>query len=453
VSAQLSLHAQTFTTLVNFNGTNGDGPVPQAQLVQGLDGNLWGVTEVGGVFGAGTIFKMSLEGTLMTEFDFNNRATGDTWQPMAGLALASSGLLYGTTQYGGPNGEGTFFSFKPRGLVTLGPGFGGPYGYGVSSSLVRAFNGVFYGTTQGGGANGPGTVFEATAGGGMSVVYTFQPSDVGTSGVSGLIQGFDGNLYGTTSGGGTNFGGSVFKVTPTSPGTLTTLYSFAGPDGYAPLGGLVLGSDGNFYGTTFSGGTYNYGTVFKITPAGRLTTLHNFRQSNPNGMGGCHPAVPLVQASDGNFYGTTTACGANGLGTVFRITPFGSLSTLYSFDTTEIPSPIVSGGLVQATDGNLYGTFASGGQYGQGMVFRFAVGLTPFVKTLPAIGKVGSTIEILGTGLIGARSVTFNGVPTTFSVKSASLITAVVPTGATSGKIEVTTSSGTLQSNVAFYIY
>jgi len=182
---------------------------------------------------------------------------------------------------------------------------------------------------------------------------------------AGLVQASDGNFYGTTTGGGANGAGTVFKVTPA--GRLTTLYNFCYQgypcsDGGDPYAGLIQATDGNFYGTTLGGGASGDGTVFKITPSGTLTTLYNF--------GGADGAVPyggLIQATDGNFYGTTSGGGASGDGSVFKITPSGTLTTLHSFADSDGASP---DGLVQATDGNFYGTTYGGGAYGDGTVFR-----------------------------------------------------------------------------------
>ena len=205
----------------------------------------------------------------------------------------------------------------------------------------------------------------------------------GTAPLAGLVQARDGNFYGTTLvGGGTacngGYGcGTVFRVSP--GGTLTTLYSFQGypygPDGAFPYARLVQGSDGNLYGTTYMGGATNWGTVFKITTSGTLTTLYSFC-TQPNCSDGIYPRTPLVQATDGNFYGTNDAGGGGncygGCGTVFKITPSGALTTLYSFcpqnGCLDGSSPLT--GLVQAADGNFYGANQGGGAYLKGTIFR-----------------------------------------------------------------------------------
>ena len=245
----------------------------------------------------------------------------------------------------------------------------------TSESLVQAPNGSLYGTTPSGGGNGVGTVFEVTPAGTLSTVYSFCSQDSpsqcadGEYPQGGLVVGKDGNLYGTTSTWGTNGGGTVFKMTPT--GTLTTVYSFCAQsdctDGDTPETGLVLGKDGSFYGTTTGGGATGTGTIFKLTPAGTLTTLYSFC-SKTNCADGYYPTSPLIQASNGDFYGTTYAGGSEGWGTVFRITPTGTFTSLHSFKYSD--GAFVYAGLVQATDGDLYGTTLRGGTTNNGTIFK-----------------------------------------------------------------------------------
>ena len=218
-------------------------------------------------------------------------------------------------------------------------------------------------------------------------------------------------------------------------------------DGANPNAGLILATNGSFYGTTLGGGANGYGTVFKITAAGTLATLHSFDMTD-----GESPYAGLVQATNGNFYGTTGAGGSgeDNFGTVFEITPAGVLTTLHSFDIADGELPY--GGLVQATNGTLYGTTSQGGNNSDGTIFSLSVGLGPFVETLPPYGKVGMSVKILGTDLTGTTAVSFHGVAAKFSVKSATEIITTVPTGATTGPVKVITPSGTLTSNVPFLI-
>jgi len=307
-------------------------------------------------------------------------------------------------------------------------------------------DGNFYGTTPGTAAGGVGEVFQITQTGTLTVLHIFcLQSDCadGAGPIAGLLQAIDGNLYGTTYGGGVNGYGTVFKITPR--GKLTTLHSFDGTDGDRPEAELVQGTDGNFYGTTFLGGAYgSYGTVFKITPRGKLTTLHSF-----NGTDGDQPAG-LVLAIDGNFYGTTEDGGPRGRGTIFEITPSGTLTTLHTFDITD--GEYIVAALIQGTNGTLYGTSSGGGPHSHGTVFSLSVGLGPFVETEPISGAVGATVNVLGTNLTGTTEVTFHGIAATFTVVSSSLITATVPTGATTGIVKVQTPNGTLSSNVLFQV-
>jgi len=319
-------------------------------------------------------------------------------------------------------------------------------------SLVQGADGNFYGTTcdlgcVGEVGNGFGTVFKVTPTGTLTTLYSFCAQPKCTDGafpIAGLVLGTDGNFYGTTAYGGVNDDGTVFKVT--SGGTLTTLHSFdLTDDGAYPYAGLVQATNGNFYGTTSYGGANAYGTVFEITPGGTLTTLHSFDDTD-----GAYPEATLVQATNGNFYGTTEYGGTGGFGTVFSITSGGTLTTLHSFDSTDGDDPY--GGLVQATDGTFYGTTDAGGANAGGTIFSLAVGLGPFVKTLPTSGKVGAAVTILGTNLTGATSVSFNGTAASFTVVSSSEVTTTVPTGATTGKVKVVTPGATLSSNLSFRV-
>jgi uncharacterized repeat protein (TIGR03803 family) len=240
-------------------------------------------------------------------------------------------------------------------------GYGGVFKITPSGTLTTLY--TFVGNA---GTYGAGTIFKITPSGALTTLHSFAWSD-GAYPFAGLVQGSDGNFYGTTYWGGvyspgTGNAGTVFRITPS--GTLTTLCSFSGSNGNYPWATLVQGIDGSFYGTTEQGGASNGGTVFKITPTGRLTTLHSFA-----GTDGSGPTAGLVQGSDGNFYGTT-ASGGNGAGTIFKITPAGTLTTLYSFAGSGIDGYPLRAGLVLGSDGNFYGTATNGGAFGHGVVFR-----------------------------------------------------------------------------------
>lgn len=451
---------QTYTTLHSFDGT--DGLQPSGGLVQATDRNLYGITLGGGTQaecngGCGTVFRITTRGTLTTVHNFDGT---DGASPVGTLVQAMSGSLYGATDMGGANDAcspfincGTIFKITPRGTLASLYSFcseGNCTDGGTpAAGLVQATDGNFYGTTSRGGANNQGgTVFKTTPSGTLTTLYSFCSQSNCTDGdlpYAGLLQATDADLYGTTVEGGTSGDGTVFRITPS--GTLITLHSFNGSDGRSPWAELVQGTDGNFYGTTQFGGA-NYGTVFKITPSGTLTPLHNFGYTD-----GDYPAAGLVLGSDGNFYGTTTSGGATNFGTIFEISPSGTLTTLYSFCPHGCrDGSYVASSLVQATDGNFYGTTVSGGAHAYGTVFRLSVGLGPFVSFQRYTGKVGETHGILGQGFTGTTAVSFNGTAATFTIVSDTYLTATIPEGATSGFVMVTTPSGTLKSNKKFMI-
>jgi uncharacterized repeat protein (TIGR03803 family) len=457
--------AQTFKTLADFDSSNGANTAFMA-LVQGADGNFYGTTESGGANGEGTVFKMTPPGTLTTLYSFCSQPScTDGSLPLAGLVLATDGNFYGTTMGGGANGLGTVFKITPGGKLTTLYSFCSqtncPDGSQPSAALVEGIDGNFYGTTSQEGANGEGgTVFKISAGGKLTTLYSFCSQNDCIDGqnpyTAGLIQASDGNFYGATGDGGANGLGTVFKIT--AGGTLTTLHSFDGDDGANAYAGLVQATNGNFYGTTANAGESGDGTIFEMTPAGVLTTIYNFCAITycPDGA---DPTAPLIQATDGNFYGTVPGGGANNSGTVFAVTSSGALTTLYNFCSQGYPLLCGDGaypdaGLLQATNGDFYGTTAGGGDptCRRGTVFTVSVGLGPFVKTLPAAGKVGAEVGILGTALSGATGVSFNGAAAQFKVISPTLILTHVPEGATTGKIKVSLPSGTLSSNFAFRV-
>jgi uncharacterized repeat protein (TIGR03803 family) len=450
VTAAVTLPAQTFKTLDSFDNT--DGEYPWATLLQASDGNFYGTTQNGGntacSSGCGTIFKITPNGKLtMFSFDGTNGA-----EPFAGLVQAANGDFYGVTLTGGTGNVGTVFKITMSGKLTTLFNFNGTDGNGPTGTLIQASDGNFYGTTQSGGSLDQGTVFKMTPSGTLTTLHSFNGGSDGVATVAGVIQATDGNLYGTTWGDAyQNLNeGTVFKITLS--GTLTTVHSFQTTDGANPQSGLVQATDGDLYGTTEEGGTYNYGTVFKIAPGGTLTTLHSFS----GGTDGDTPVSTLIQATDGNFYGTASYDGAYpNFGTVFAISPSGTLVTLHNFDSTDGSYPYA--GLVQATSGLFYGaTFAGGSStacpFGCGTVFGLSVGLGPFVETLPRSGKVGAAVRILGTNLTGASRVTFDGTAAQFKVLSKSEIETNVPSGASTGTVEVITPNNTLQSNVVFRV-
>lgn len=372
--------AQVLTLLHSFTGN--DGTFPRSGLVQAGDGNFYGTTHGDAEYNYGTVFKITLGGTLTTLHIFcSQHHCGDGGYPEAGLILASDGNFYGTTYYGGANGNGTVFKMTSGGTLTTLHSFCSlascADGAGPLAVLVQDADGSLYGTTAAGGASGYGTVFKITLGGTLTTLYSFCSQSNcadGRSPFAGLVRASDGNFYGTTHGTAGYDYGTVFKITPS--GTLTTLYTFCSQhectDGAYPAAGIIQASDSDFYGTTAGGGASNEGTIFKITPSGTLNTLYSFcAQSHCSD--GIQPYAGLIEARDGNFYGTTAVGGHSDDGTLFKITPGGTLTTLLSFDSVDGAQPFAS--LLQGADGSLYGTTYIGGAggYGGGTVFRLAL--------------------------------------------------------------------------------
>ena len=346
-------------------------------MAQASDGNLYGTAYEGGTNGYGTIFRITAGGALTPLYSFTDGNDGA--HPYSGLVQASDGNLYGTTEDGGTNGDGVVFRITTNGLpMPLYSFTGGHDGANPRGGLVQAGDGNLYGTTENGGTNFDGTVFRITTNGALTPLHSFTDGHDGGFPEAGLVQASDGNLYGTTSEGGTNGYGVVFRMA--TNGALTPLYSFTnGGMGAYPDAALVQANDGNLYGTTQDGGTNNYGAIFRITTNGVLTPLYSFT----DGHDGAFPESALVQAPDGNFYGTTYEGGTNGYGDIFRITTNGILTPLYSFtDGRDGADPLA--GLALA-DGILYGTAAGGGTSHDGTVFALA--LSPPILNILSEGQ------------------------------------------------------------------
>jgi len=455
----IASQAQTLTTLTTFDGTNGANPFVMS-LLQSIDGTFYGTTSGLGGASAGTIFRITSAGALTTLHTFCAKThCSDGEQPYAGLVLGSDGNFYGTTHLGGTRLHGTVYKITPAGELTTLYNFCSVAdcvdGWHPHGALIQGANGNFYGTTKHGGANADGTIFEITPAGALTVLHSFDSTD-GAEPTAGLILATDGNFYGTTTTGGEltcqppNGCGTIFNITPA--GVLTTLYSFSGgTEGKTPGAELIQASNGNFYGTTQYGGAKGEGTLFQFLLGGALTTLHTFHNTD-----GAQPTAGLIQATDGNFYGTTSVGGdltcepPNGCGTIFEITAAGVLTTLKSFEALDGVYP--AGGLVQATNGSFYGTTYSGGLGIDGTVFSLSTGLGAFVRLPYDSGKAGQIIQVLGQGFTGTTGVFLNGTPASFTVKSDTLLKATVPAEATTGYVTVSALSGTLTSNLPFYV-
>ena len=385
--------ATNFTTIFAFNGTNGQAP--EAPLIQGSDGNFYGTAMEGGIYtNYGTIFQVTPDGIFrnLHSFDLTNGA-----YPEAGLTQGADGYLYGTAYSGGTYGDGVVYRMSTNGTFTvLAPFLYDTDGYEPNAVLLPETNGNFYGMTMFGGSNSLGSIFSITPSGMVTTLASFNGTNGAWPYVGGLIRGADGNFYGTIPTGGIGFDssdyysgfGTVFKMTP--EGQLTTLALFNGTNGAFPVGLLVQGLDGCLYGTTCNGGIgfdgeqySGNGTVFKITTNGSLSTLVMF-----NDLGnGANPFAGLCLGTDGNFYGTTQQGGTNyppnpDGGTVFQMTPNGTLTTLVSFNYNDGSYPM--GGVVQGSNGDFYGTTTEGSTNGFGGIFRLGIpsSTSPHVQVL-----------------------------------------------------------------------
>src|SRR5258706_8912168 len=437
-----ALNAQTVKDVARVTGNNSSG-TPFATPIQGRDGKIYGCSfDPKGT--AGSIFSLTAGGAMKTiyTFDFTNGSDP------TGLTLASDGNFYGTAANSGSGTYGTLFRITSAGAITVLHDFlSGSDGAGPTSPPIQGSDGSFYGTTTGAAGIFQSTIYKYSTSGTFTTIFQFTDTQGNLPG-SALIQGSDGNLYGTALEGGTSNKATIYKISTSGSLLYNSSFPADGKSGVYPSG-LIQASDGNFYGTTYYGGNVGQGngTVFKMDQNGVVSVLYNFSGST----GGANPSGGLVQATDGNLYGTTSAGGTYGYGTIFRISTAGRFKTLYSFSTAVGENP--SSAPMQRTSGLFYGSLPFGSKYGYGAIYSLDMGLAPFVTFVLPTGKVGQTAQILGQGFTGTTSVTFQGVAaTSFSVKSDSYMTAVIPSGATTGPVVVTTPSGKLTSNKAFRV-
>jgi uncharacterized repeat protein (TIGR03803 family) len=404
--------AQT-TILYSFKGpSNNDGEQPEAPLVLGPSGYFYGTTFGGGSNGdatgsSGTIFRINSTGSSYSVLHSFVGGTMDGGSPLGPLAGDGNGNLYGTTLDAGFYNAGTLFLYNPSTGVSIVHNFGESSIDGLEPEgnlLLAAADGNLYGTTSDGNS-GEGTVYRLTKSSNytqVQIVYTFGlTTGDGAQPHAGLTQGSDQNLYGTTSHGGTfnQNCGTVFKVNVTgaAPGAIpaTTIihsFNFMPNDGYDPEAGLTLGSDGNLYGTTESGGTINSttndGTVFQITNTGSEKVIHSF-SGIPDGQA---PRAGLILVGN-TLYGTTAAGGSVNHGTIFSITLQGAVTILHNFlDGTvanDGSSPLA--GLVVGTDGNLYGTASGSGASGFGAIYKYTF---PVVETDTPVMPFGVLVAL-----------------------------------------------------------
>lgn len=396
-----------FTALVDFtgNGSTEKGQDPLGGMIVGSDGNFFGTTRIGGANDLGTVYRMSQAGVLTTLVEFTGNGTSNKGRgPVASLMQARNGDFYGTTEFGGANDLGTVFRMTPGGVLTTLVQFTGSSGTTIgrrpNCALVEGSDGNFYGTTRLGGANDAGTVFRVTPAGVFTSLVSFSGSGVSNRGaepIAGLVLGLDGNLYGCTVRGGTNDFGTVFRMT--NAGQLTTLVELTGTagsfKGAVLTAGLALGLDGNLYGATQFGGANNLGTIFLLTPGGQFTTLVEFTGNGAMNKG-ARPYCTLVRATDGAFYGVTGEGGAKNIGTVFKVTAGGSLTTLGEFAGNVGTRP--NGPLLEDSAGFLLGTTFDGGGNDLGTVFKLSPG-----------GALSTLVEFTSTGPSNKGSIPYAG--------------------------------------------
>lgn len=382
--------SQSYQVLYSFAGGR-DGSSPSGWLTTDDSGNFFGVTADGGAaqncpsvysFGCGSIFQFTPSGSESVVHRFNDGIGGGF--PNAGLTLAPNGEYYGSAGLGsGASMGGVVYKFNPKTGQTVNMyAFSGGSDGGGPNGVIAGSGGALYGVTTGGGnltnpscqSGGCGVVFEISGIGHEKVLHTFTGSPDGWSPRGSLVEDSQGNLYGTTDGGGagTCNCGTIYKID--AEGNETILHSFSNsPDGALPTQGLMLDSQGNLYGATWAGGAYENGTVFKLDPTGNLTILHSF-----SGADGANPSSSFIRDSAGNLYGFTygggdLSCGfeGSGCGTVFRLDPSGRVTILHSF-TAEGSDGLepFSGHLMLDAAGNLYGVTAFGGSDANGTVFE-----------------------------------------------------------------------------------
>jgi uncharacterized repeat protein (TIGR03803 family) len=434
----------SITNLHFFTNGPGDGANPSAPLMQGLDGNLYGTSEDGGSAYQGTIIRVSLAGALTNLYSFiapNNGVTGvntsgDGEYPLGGLVQTLNSNFFGTTWQGGPSGYGTLFRVTNSSTVTYLDSFTGSQGAFPEDTLVQGTDGNFYGTAFEGGSIGYGSIFRMSPSGTVTLLYSFAAAGDGANPVAGLIQGSDGNFYGTTIAAGTFGYGTAFSLNPNTL-VFTTVATFDSINGGTPYGGLIQASNGLFYGTTSEGGANGNGTVYSLSTNTGVTTLFSFDYFTNGGF--C--VASLTQGTDGNLYGVTSDGGIGGQGTAFSITTNGSLTTLVWFDGYNGSAPQAA--LLQASNGSFYGSTVwggagyepnSGGGYGTiggglGTIFSFTVPL--FIHT--SFTLTSAVVPLPYTASISSQAVAPAGDPLTFAKVSGPSWLSVASNGVVSG--------------------
>jgi uncharacterized repeat protein (TIGR03803 family) len=434
----ISVRAQTFSDLHDFNCDH-DGCDPRLSgiVAQGTDGNLYGTLAEGGA-GCGSVFRITPSGALNDLYNFSG---ADGCNPLSGLTLGTDGDFYGTTGNGGSNSIGTIFKITSTGGLTTLHNFTSAEGGSPYSPPVQGKK-AFYGVTS------KGTAYTITSAGTFKLLHHKIPG----ASYAPLFLASDSHFYGTTASGGSHGYGTVFRLS--ASGVVTTIYDFDFSHGAYPSGPVVQGSDKNLYGLAYEGGSQESpgGVVFKVTLTGAITVLHSFDGGSLTD--GAYPSDGLLLGTDGNFYGSTFGNGVGGTGyygTLFKIDAKGNYTELHDFDETHGANPVATA--MQHTNGILYGTTSVGGATNSGVFWNLNNQISPFVSIvgIPA-AKVNQLVEILGQGFTTASSVKFGSILSNFTVYSDTYLTAVVPSAAKKGTISVTTSKGTFVSRQTFKV-
>jgi uncharacterized repeat protein (TIGR03803 family) len=467
------------TVLHSFTGADsntGDGGYPYGGLTLGTDGSLYGTTVRGGV-GYGTVFKITTGGTFNVLHSFNGTNEGTAWYDTAAPIQGTDGNFYGTVSDGTWN-YGTVYKMTPSGSLTV------LYQFGIGGStlrypyaLIQGTDGNFYGTCGYANGHSYGAVFKITPHGELTVLHAFNGTD-GWEPYGAIIQASDGNFYGTTKFGGSGSYGVIWRLTPAA--VFKVLFNFSTYSlGLYPMAGLVQATDGKFYGATYGGGS-GYGVLFQVTSTGSYSVLYRF----PSASVGAHPEVSLFQHTNGTFYGDTYEGGTGGpgcsggcgilyslkmgLGPFVSLLPYsGKVGNTIEFlgqgftGTTEVSFSGTAASFHVVSDTYLTATVPSGAKTGlvtvtttgRTLVSNKTFRVTPQITSFdPTSGPVGTSVTITGVNLAQTTQVTFNGLRATFTVDSDTQVTATVPSGATTGKIAITTPGGTATSATNFTV-
>ena len=432
--------AQTYVVMHNFGTTSTDPQAPgePGVICQSRGGYLF---SAGGTQGnAGAAFRLTTDGHYKLMHAFSG---SDGQMPAGGLTLGRDGWFYGSTVSGGPGTWGTLYKMRSNGQVTRLHYYSGGNGGNPWAAPIQSVAGDFYGVTH--GSFTFGQIYRVSQSGQYTKLHSMTLFE-GIYQVAPLVQGTDFAFYGAAiATGGTQGPGDLYRITST--GAFDVLYTFDGVHGNHPAGGLIQAADGNFYGVASEGGSFGAGTVFQMTPDHTVNVLYSFSGGADGGV----PVGGIVEASDGNLYGTTSSGGVNGAGVLFRVTPSGTYTVLHDFTEATGSGPRSS--LMQHTNGRLYGMTSSGGSANLGVFFSFDAGLPPFVTYLPTYGRAGGEVQILGQGFTDTTQVLFNGTPASFKLVYPTFIKATIPDGATTGPITVSTTNGTLTSNKVFVVH